>query len=365
MASKNNSNEFGRFQDVAEKFITQVRKSQEEAKKKADELSEYEKNQAEIKCLEELGRVKEWIRYVVKNAKENESFEEADKRLRRELEAKEVARIMQLSYPFTLPQCSEEKRALPNGMLRSALFGAIRKGRRKFLNEVELAAINGIQIIYKGEQLDQSDLDVYESVLHALRFHVMGGACRLTTYSLLKIMGKKNTGGNIKVLHSSLVRLRANAVVIKQGRYTYIGGLLDEAFKHEITKELVIVLNPKLRLLFEKDQFTLIDWEIRKKLSGQSLAQWLHCFYASHAKPFPIKIETLRELCGSETEELRFFKAKLRKALDAVVKAFKEAGQVFSYEIKDNTVHVRKQPNKSQQRHLQRRKRNPQLSLKE
>ena len=29
------------------------------------------------------------------------------------------------------------------------------------------------------------------------------------------------------------------------------------------------------------------------------LAQWLHGFYASHAKPFPIKIETLHRLCGS------------------------------------------------------------------
>lgn len=38
---------------------------------------------------------------------------------------------------------------------------------------------------------------------------------------------------------------------------------------------------------------------MRHALDGHQLAQWLHGFYASHAKPFPIKIETLHRLCGS------------------------------------------------------------------
>jgi len=356
MAGVNNSNEFGRFQDAAEKIIARLKKKQIENIREIPENDRYQRSQAEIRGSEEISRAKEWIRYVLKNAHEDESYEDAKRRLQREIAAKEVARMMQIPYPITLPEYPEDMRALPNGMLRSALFGAIGKGRRRAVEQKPINAISGVEINYTGWLLDQSDLDVYESILHAFRFNIMGERCRITAYSLLKIMGKKISSGNRKVLHSSLIRLRANAVAIKQGQYTYIGGLLDEVFKDEKTKELVIVLNPTLRLLYEPDQFTLVDWEVRKLLNSQSLAQWLHSFYSTHAEPYPVKIEKLRELCGSETEHLFTFKQKLKKALDAVVEAFKEAGQDFSYEIKGNTVYVKKQPSKSQQRHLQRKK---------
>jgi len=362
MADTNHSKGLKIFQDSVEAIMTRLQKQVEEARNADAEnksLDDYDRHMADMRRLEMLGKAKKWWKFVEQNTREGESLEEADKRLRKEIKARETLEHAGITaYPVKLPQWPESKCGLPNGMLRSALFSAIRKGRRKFLNEVELAAINGVQVIYKGEQLDQSDLDVYESVLHALRTQEMGERYKITAYSLFKIMGKKNTGGNRKVLLSSLLRLKANAVVLKQGKYTYIGSLLDWALKNEDTKEWIIELNPTIRVLYEPDQFTLIDWEVRKALNGQPLAQWLHGYYASHAEPHPIRIETLRKLCGSETEQLFHFKEKLRKALDAVVEAFKKVGQDFKYVIHNGFVYVKKQPSKSQQRHLQRRKSN-------
>ncbi|UZG44307.1 plasmid replication initiator TrfA [Caldimonas thermodepolymerans] len=83
------------------------------------------------------------------------------------------------------------------------------------------------------------------------------------------------------------------------GPLTYIGGLIRFAAKDEETQEWVIELDEKLRPLFAADQFTQVEWAVRHALDGHQLAQWLHGFYASHAKPFPIKIETLHRLCGS------------------------------------------------------------------
>jgi len=37
---------------------------------------------------------------------------------------------------------------------------------------------------------------VWESLLHAVRFQAMGEQCRLTTYALLELMGKTDTGKN-------------------------------------------------------------------------------------------------------------------------------------------------------------------------
>jgi len=259
----------------------------------------------------------------------------------------------------TLPLWPESVRAVPNGFLRSALFGAIRKGRRRYLKAEQLAALDGIEIRYTGERLDQGDLDVWESVLHAVRLQELGSQCRVTSYALLKLMGKTDTGKNRATLHERITRLRANAVEVRQGRYCYIGGLIAGAAKDEETQEWVIELDTKLRPLFAADQFTQVEWAVRHALNGQPLAQWLHGFYASHAKPFPIKVETLLNLSGSENANPRSAWQTLRKALDAVVEASAANGQPFSYDIRGDLVHVEKSPSGAQRRHLAKKTKQP------
>ena len=261
-----------------------------------------------------------------------------------------------------LPLWPEPVRAVPNGFLRSALFGAIAKGRRRYINGEDLAAVDGVTIRYKGERLDQGDLDVWESVLHAVRLQEMGSQCRVTSYALLKLMGLTDTGKNRATLHTRIERLVANAVTVKQGRYSYMGGLIRFAAKDEETQEWVIELDEKLRPLFAADQFTQIEWGVRHALGGHQLAQWLHGFYASHAKPFPIKIETLHRLCGSEAGLLSDFAKKLRKALDAVAEACEANGEGFSYEIRGDLVYVEKKASGAQRRHLAKKAAKPRKS---
>lgn len=252
-----------------------------------------------------------------------------------------------------LPQWPDAVRAVPNGFLRSALFGAIAKGRRRYIERELIASVEGIEIRYTGQRLDQGDLDVWASILHAVRAQELGSQCRVTSYSLLKLTGKKDTGGNRQTLHARITRLRANAVEVKQGRYTYIGGLLASAAKDEETQEWAIEIDAKMRPLFAEDQFTQLDWAIRHALNGQQLAQWLHGFYASHAKPFPLKVETLLKLAGSEDSNPRSANQTLRKALDALAVASEAHGQPFSHEVRGGDfVYVEKKASGPQHRHL-------------
>ena len=230
----------------------------------------------------------------------------------------------------TWPNWPDICRAVPNGFLRSALFGAIGRGRRRYINGEDISSIEGVYIRYKGERLDQGDLDVWESILQSVRVQEVGRQCRLTSYSLLKMIGKKDTGGNRLTLQNRIERFVASALTIKQGRYTYIGGLIRFAAKDEETQEWVIGLDEKLRPLFAADQFTLIDWSIRQKLDGKPLAQWLHGFYSSHAQPFAMKIETLLKLSGTENENPRSANQKLKKGLAAVSEASK-GSLIFSF----------------------------------
>lgn len=66
---------------------------------------------------------------------------------------------------------------MPNGILRSALFGAIAKGKRRYIDGEKLAALDGIEISYTGQRLDQGDLDVWESVLHVMRNQPITAYC--------------------------------------------------------------------------------------------------------------------------------------------------------------------------------------------
>ena len=246
----------------------------------------------------------------------------------------------------------DQASAVPNIMARSALFGAIRKGRRRYLKREKIAALDGIDIFFTGERLDQADLDVHLAVLQIMRSRPLGKKIRIPAYQILKVLGKTDTGKNRTILHSRITRMVATAVEVKQGRFSYIGSLIVEAFKDEHTHEWVIELNPQLAPLFEADRFTLVEWDARRALDGKPLAQWLHSFFASHAKPYPITVATLHGLCGSENGALAGFRQELRSALAAVA-----AITSWTWEIDDgDLVHLEKTPSRSQARHLARRK---------
>lgn len=265
-----------------------------------------------------------------------------------------------------LPLWPDVVRCVPNGVLRSALFGAIKKGPRAYLERQEIHAQEGIRIVYTGARLDQGDLDVWETVLHIARLQALGDECRVTAYQLLKALGKTDAGTNRNTLERRLSRMKATGVDVDTGRYSYEGSLIDEVYRDKETREYVIRLNPKLSALFAADQFTQVDWSVRHALDGKPLAQWLHGYYASHAKPFPVKVETLHKLCGSVATLLSDFKKDLKKSLDALTDASAANGQPFSYDIPGDLVYVEKKPNGTQRRHLaekasQPRKRKPRV----
>jgi hypothetical protein len=251
-----------------------------------------------------------------------------------------------------LPSWPEAMRGVPNAALRSALFGAIKKGARAYLERKQIHAQEGIRIVYTGARLDQGDLDVWETVLHVVRSQNLGDECRVTAYRLLKTLGKTDTGINRNTLERRLSRMKATGIDVNVGKFGYEGSLIDEVYRDKENREYVIRLNPKLHALFAADQFTQIDRNVRHTLDGKPLAQWLHGYYASHAKPYPINVATLHGLCGSEAVRLDHYRQDLRKALDAVTEASAANGQPFSYEIYGDLVHIEKKPSGAQRRHL-------------
>jgi hypothetical protein len=252
-----------------------------------------------------------------------------------EPEKKLPAKVIQL------PLWPEPKRGMINAALRSALFAAIRSKDRRFLNREPIASVNGIEIRFKGEQLNQEDLEVCAEVFHLARVHPLGQICHASAHGLLKALGRCTGKTDHEQLHASLIRLQAHSVEMNGPGFDYFGPLIFEGVKDKLTRQYLITVNPKLALLFHHG-WTGMDPERRRRLRGKPLALWLDAFYASHEKPFAYKVETLRELCGSRTENLRRFRAALRVALGELQKT----NAIASWEIdaKSDLVCVDKVP---------------------
>lgn len=277
-----------------------------------------------------------------------ETLEQAKHRLHASSEVEKGQEVQMPLWP-------ESARAIPNSFLRSALFSVGAKNEeRQYINGEDFTALDGIKIRYKGERLDQDDLDVWQHVVQIVRQQKLGSKCRFRFSNLLKVAGLTDTGKNRIALQTRIERLVANAMTVKQGHYTYIGSLIRFAAHDESTKEWVIELDEKLLPLFASDQFTQVQWAVRKALGQRQLAKWLHGFYSSHKKPYPLKIDTLYKLCGSRTGNKARFAQMLREALEAIRAASHANGGAFDYEIHDQLVHVK---------HATGRRKNKQIEL--
>ena len=248
-----------------------------------------------------------------------------------------------------LPLWPEAKRGAPNAVLRGALFPAIQgKNRVGLLRKVLIATQDGVRIRYTGAQLDQADLDVWEHALHLARTQALGSGCHFTAHGFLKALGRSTGKRDHEWLGEALARLTGAVVEITAGRRTYFGTLIDRGVRDEDTGRYVVEINPDLAKFYGRSHWTQIDWAQRQALRRKPLALWLHGFYASHAKPYPLTVEYLHKLSGSQTKQLWKFKQNLTQAL----RGLQAAGAIRGFEIRDDLVHVQTVPSKSQQRHL-------------
>lgn len=242
-----------------------------------------------------------------------------------------------------LPLWPDAVRAAPNAILRSALFAVIARGKRKtFARYERIASVEGVEIHYKGEALDQGDLDVWLAILHLARNRPAGHEFRTTSYALLKMLGRADTASNRNRLADRIDRLYECSLKFTYNGGMYKGRLLPEVARDPENKQWAFSITPRMAALFGRVHYSQVDAAIRRALDGKSLAQWLHCFYSSHAKPYPMNVTTLMRLSGSNNDTPRSANQKVRKALEEIADAATASGQLFHFEIVGGLVHVEK-----------------------
>lgn len=247
-----------------------------------------------------------------------------------------------------LPLWAEVCRGVPNSVLRSALFGVVRRGPRSFQQRVHKASAEGVKIIHTGPQLDQADLDVWEQALQLARTGGLGCRIQFTASQFLKSIGRDNGKSQHEWLKGAFARLASSVVEIKDGHRAYFGPILHHGGRDDHTGRYVIEMNPKIIELYGLDGWSSVEFGQRMALKKQPLSQWLHGYYSSHAKPFPVKVETLHRLCGSQNSALKGFKQELKSALKKLEQVTNWTWEIDASDL----VHLSKVPTASQTRHL-------------
>lgn len=237
-----------------------------------------------------------------------------------------------------LPEWPDYKRGTPNSFLRSALFSAVQSKDRAYKNGEILYSQQGILIKYTGQQLNQDDLTLWETLVHLAKQQILENVCEFSAYKILKSMRWATGKAEYTRLELGITRLMACVVHIKHEDTSYLQSLIENGKINELTGHYCIRLNRVLIKLYGDSNWTAINWEQRLQLGKKPLAQFLHGYYSSHNTPFPVKVATLHKLSGSAIKQMWKFKQNLKTALDELIKI----GFLESYSIDGDLVTVKR-----------------------
>lgn len=254
--------------------------------------------------------------------------------------------------PLELPYWPDNMRAIPNAILRSALFGITAGRHREFMQRKSVSFFDGLTVLQTGPELAQSDRDVWEQCMYLARISGLGTRIEFSASSFLRAIGRTTGGKDVQWLKAAFARLTSSVVEIREGERAYFGPLILHGVRDDETGLYMVEINPNIAKLYGKDGWSQIEAEQCKALRRQPLAQWLYGFYSTHAAPFPMKVQTLHRLCNSKSLKLKHFRAQLREALEQIRVV---AGWTWIIDDAD-LVKVSKKPTASQARHLIRKR---------
>jgi hypothetical protein len=143
------------------------------------------------------------------------------------------------------PIWSRDQQSLLRKILPSVLFTEIEEEDKAYLERSILFSEEGVTVKYTGYQLNQKDFDVWMFLVRGARKTLRDHECNLNTSNVLEL-GKESH------LESCIEHLIACGVEVKNGRYTYCGGLVSSFYENKVTKDQQIILNSDFVKLFKE-----------------------------------------------------------------------------------------------------------------
>lgn len=196
-----------------------------------------------------------------------------------------------------------ERQALchkPSLFLASDLFAPAHLRRRESIPSQPLrTASSAKSIIFCGEQLDQTDLDVL--LLLLAKAQALGGApgrgFRVHARELISGRSKSGLSGASDRLLNCLFRLESGRIAVRAGRFSFTMQLLSKFLYDHETQEFVAYFDKNLQCAFMVGSLQRFVRE-RLSLGRDPLAKWLHALAWSLEEPLCATQAMLQELSG-------------------------------------------------------------------
>jgi len=233
-----------------------------------------------------------------------------------------------------LPNVAVGKIPAPNLVLRSSLFAVIKKGNRKGVTRLLIASDGNTDIKFTGHRLDQADLDVWLHCLWLSR-DCLGKTVTVKIAEFLRGIGRSHGTRSNEWLRDSLARLAFAGVTIAKSNSheCMVQERMLEFYSDDASGEpnVSISVSAAWAALFGVDSWTALTLTNRQRLVGKPLAQWIAGFYSTHARPIPLKISKLQNLCGSESSPKEF-----RKSLASALQSCVDAGALSRFKFMED-----------------------------
>lgn len=256
---------------------------------------------------------------------------------------KQQIKDMQLSL-FDLAPWPDNMRALPNDFGRSAIFTVRNKKvpRAALQGQVIYHVNKDVEITYTGIELRADDDElVLAQVLEYGKRNPLGEPVSFTFYELCKDLDWPINGRYYTKAEECLTRLQASAMQFVSQRIGRLESLsLIRRFRvldrGKRTSRCQVEIDAEIAVLFAGDHYTKSVWEKYRKLSPT--ARRMFDYFASHKEPYPLKLETFRLMCGSDSTRAKKWREQAGEACDEL----RESGLVDQAWVNDDLVHCKR-----------------------
>jgi len=221
---------------------------------------------------------------------------------------------------FDIAPWPDHMRVMPNDFCRSALFTTRnRKVPRDVCQNKTIYHISkDVLISYTGIELRAEDDElVFVQTLEYAKHLPLGSPIEFTFYQLCKDIGWSPSSVYYKKAKECLARLQATALQFtaqRTGRLESLSlirrfGIVDEDKR---ISRCQVEIDPEIAVLFAGHHYTKYVWEKYRKLPP--IARRMFDYFSTHREPHPMRLETFRLICGSDSAQPRKWKQQVNQA---------------------------------------------------
>ncbi|HGM6965841.1 TPA: hypothetical protein ACKQDH_003341 [Pseudomonas aeruginosa] len=186
-------------------------------------------------------------------------------------------------------------------------------------------------ITYWGEQLDESQADVWMQIMHEALKYPLGDSVPINRARFLRDIGRHTGRYEYAWLHRTMKALSFAMLVVeaaKDGKPKFSIGrtrvlhMIDGFDYDDELEEYSVRINPRWRGLYANQEYALIDWEKRLRIrQGQDMAKALQRLVATTS-------DTVQRFQLSWLKEKLQYFSPMRKFKEALINAMCELERV-------------------------------------